>query len=156
MGQINRLLLEGEIPVNCYILSHQGDCVIIDPGYEKQRIRNFVASLGYRVQAILLTHAHIDHIEALDCFDVPVYLHQLEFPILTDLAKNGFDFFGKKPQYHLDRLKVVLIDEHTKIPLGDEFISVIHTPGHTVGSVCYRFGQDLFSGDTLFEASVGK
>lgn len=156
MNEIQKLLLDGEIPVNCYIVARNNDCFIIDPGYQKQRIQNYISEKGYTVKGILLTHAHIDHIEALDCFDVPVYLHEEEYDILIDNYNNGFLFFGKDPEYKMDSLDIILINENTKISLGDEIISVIHTPGHTIGSVCYKIGHDLYTGDTLFEGSVGK
>lgn len=156
MNAIQKLLLDGEIPVNCYILERNKECFIIDPGYQKHLIQKYISEKGFTVKGILLTHAHIDHVEALDCFDVPVYLHEKEYEILINNYNNGFTYFGKLPNYSFDTLDIKLINESTIITLGDENISVIHTPGHTIGSVCYLIGFDLYSGDTLFEGSVGK
>jgi hydroxyacylglutathione hydrolase len=156
MNPIQKLLLDGEIPMNCYVLERDKKCFIIDPGYQKESIQNYIAQKGYTVKGILLTHAHIDHIEALDCFAVPIYIHEKEYEILIDTAKNGFDFFEKKPQYDLADLEIVCINENSKLSIGNDEITVLHTPGHTKGSVCYLVGFDLYAGDTLFEASVGK
>jgi glyoxylase-like metal-dependent hydrolase (beta-lactamase superfamily II) len=156
MNEVQKLLLDGEIPVNCYIVERNNECYIVDPGYQKVRIQNYIVEKGYRVKGILLTHGHIDHIEALDCFPVPVYIHEIEHDILVNNYNNGFSFFGKEPTYSFDSLNINLINENTILPLGDEYISVIHTPGHTIGSVCYQIGHDLYTGDTLFEGSVGK
>lgn len=149
-------MLDGEIPMNCYVLERNKECFIIDPGYQKEIIQNYIAQKGYTVKGILLTHAHIDHIEALDCFPVPIYVHEKEYEILIDTAKNGFDFFGKKPQYNLADLEIICINENSTLSIGNETIQVLLTPGHTIGSVCYLIGHDLYAGDTLFEASVGK
>ncbi|MDC1107369.1 MBL fold metallo-hydrolase [Prolixibacteraceae bacterium] len=142
--------------MNCYIVQRDNSCFIIDPGYQKERIHNYIQTKGYNVKGILLTHGHIDHIEALDCFDVPVYIHKLEYPILVDNYQNGFAFFEKEPSYTFDSLDIELIDEGTLIPLGDEHFEVIHTPGHTLGSVCFKIGHEIYTGDTLFIGSVGK
>jgi hydroxyacylglutathione hydrolase len=156
MKAIRKLLLDGEIPVNCYIVERDRQCYIIDPGYQKEKIQKYISDNELNVRGILLTHAHIDHIEALDCFSVPIYLHELEYNILMDNYCNGFDYFGKPTPYDLNELNIQLINSKTTFTLDNEFIYVIHTPGHTVGSVCYKFGHDIYTGDTLFEASVGK
>ncbi|MGL4993859.1 MAG: MBL fold metallo-hydrolase [Bacteroidales bacterium] len=152
-----RLLLNGEIPVNCYIIQRDNECFIVDPGYEKERIIEYVNDRGYVVKGILLTHAHIDHIEALDCFDVPIYLHDREIEILMDSSLNGFDFFNKRPKYCLSERSIIALNDGDRLAVGDgHHIEVVFTPGHTQGSVCYLIGCDLYTGDTLFEGSVGR
>ncbi|MDR6241447.1 MBL fold metallo-hydrolase [Aureibacter tunicatorum] len=156
MNEIEKLRLDGEIPMNCYVLARNNECFIIDPGYQKELIQEYVDSKGYTVKGILLTHAHIDHIEALDCYDVPVYLHEKEYEILIDNYNNGFEFFGKLPNYSFESLDIRLVNEDSELNIGGEKIEIILTPGHTIGSVCYVIGHDIYSGDTLFEATVGK
>ncbi|MGL5894925.1 MAG: MBL fold metallo-hydrolase [Bacteroidales bacterium] len=151
-----KILLNGDIPVNCYVIQRNGECFIVDPGYEKERIIKYIDDRGYCVKGILLTHAHIDHIEAIDCFDVPIYIHHKEIAVLMDNSLNGFDFFGKSPMFNASNLRIVPINDGDLIPVGEESIEVISTPGHTQGSVCYLIGQDLYSGDTLFEGTVGR
>ena len=151
-----KLFLQGDIPMNCYFIVHNNECFIVDPGYQKERIQHYVVENNWTVKGILLTHAHIDHIEALDCFDVPIYLHELEYPVLVDDSLNGYEFFSKKKAYDLSKMTIITINESSKIPLGDKEISVIHTPGHTIGGVCYVLDHNMYVGDTLFEGSVGR
>lgn len=151
-----KLLLNGDIPVNAYIIQRNNECYIVDPGYEANKIRDYIAENQYKVKGILLTHAHIDHIEALDCFEVPVYLHEKEKEILLDSSLNGFDYFGKSPAYKPDSLDIRTLSNKDRLPVGYDFIEVIATPGHTQGGVSYLIGHDLYTGDTLFEGAVGR
>ena len=153
---MKRILLLGEIDVNCYFIEHNNKCYIVDPGYEKEKVIKYVKDNNLEVKGILLTHAHIDHIGAIDCFDVPVYLHKDEYEILCDNHKNGFEFYGREKPYALEHLNIVKIDEATIFDLDDKKIEVIHTPGHTMGGVCYKIDNDLYTGDTLFQGTVGK
>ena len=156
MGNVQKILLYGEIPVNSYILEDNGECYIIDPGYEKERVIDYIKDSGLSVKGILLTHAHIDHVGAIDAFDVPVYLHEEEHNILLNDELNGFEFYHRSKPYDIKNIKIVTLKDGDKLPLGDKYIEVIHTPGHTVGGVCYRYNNDLYTGDTLFEGTVGK
>jgi len=153
---MKKILLLGEIDVNCYFIEHNNKCYIVDPGYEKEKVIKYVKDNNLKVEGILLTHAHIDHVCAIDCFDVPIYLHEIEYEILIDDSKNGFEFYGRQKPYSLDGLNIVKIDESTVLELDDKKIEVIHTPGHTIGGVCYKIDNDLYTGDTLFEGTVGK
>lgn len=153
---MNKLLLVGEIPVNCYFIEHNKKCYIVDPGYEKERIVKYVADHELTVLGILLTHAHIDHIGAIDAFDVPVYLHEKEVEILIDDYKNGFDYFGKVTPYSINAINLVRMKDGQCLYIDDLKIEVMHTPGHTIGGVCYKVENELYTGDTLFEGTVGK
>ncbi|MGL5614734.1 MAG: MBL fold metallo-hydrolase [Sarcina sp.] len=156
MDLVNKILLYGEIPVNCYIIENDGLCYIVDPGYEKERVIDYIKNKGLSVKGILLTHGHIDHIGAIDSFDVPVYLHEVEYEILVDNHKNGFEFYGREKPYNLEDIKVIKIDENKKFTLGNKVIEVVFTPGHTIGGVCYKIDNDLYTGDTLFKETVGR
>jgi|GEM_PF-290999 len=153
---MKKILLDGEIPVNCYLIEDQGKCYIVDPGFEKERLRQYVRAQNLEVIGILLTHAHFDHIGALDAFDVPIYIHENEYSILFDGYQNGFSFNNRSMDYEMEDLYVVKINEHTKIFLNRKEIEVIPTPGHTKGSVCYKYENQLITGDTLFQGSVGQ
>ncbi|MGL4741059.1 MAG: MBL fold metallo-hydrolase [Sarcina sp.] len=153
---MNRILLYGEIPVNCYVIENDGECFIVDPGYEKERVIEYVKVKGLEVKGILLTHGHIDHIGAIDAFNVPVYIHEKEYEILVDNHKNGFEFYGREKPYDLEDIDIVTIDEDKTFKVGDKTIEVIFTPGHTIGGVCYKIGNDLYTGDTLFKETVGR
>lgn len=153
---MRKIVLLGEIDVNCYFIEHNKKCYIVDPGYEKEKVINYVRVNQLEVLGILLTHAHIDHIGALDCFKTPVYLHKREYEILFDNHLNGFEFYGREKPYALDSLDIRKIDENKVFSIDDKKIEIIHTPGHTVGCVCYKVDNDLYSGDTLFKGSVGR
>lgn len=156
MNTLRKVQLQGHIPVNCYFIEKDGACYIVDPGYQKERIVDYLEWNGLTAVGILLTHAHIDHIGALDCCDVPVFVHESDYDVLIDDASNGFEFYGKKKAYRPDDLEIIKIVDGETLPSGDGFISVIHTPGHTVGGVCYRIDDDLYTGDTLFAGGVGR
>ena len=137
----------GDYQTNTYIV-HKGDtCVIIDPGYEPERILAEIARLGLTVGAILLTHGHFDHVggvrfiaKATAC---PVYLCEEDLS-LPPYMTSGALFFTDG------------CEEGDTVSIAEMAFSVLHTPGHTPGSVCYLIDDALFSGDTLFQGSCGR
>lgn len=156
LNTMKKLLLQGEIPVNCYFIVHNNKCYIVDPGYEKERIVKYVKDNKLEVLGILLTHGHIDHIGAINAFEVPIYLHEKEYEIIEDNHKNGFEFYGRQKPYSLGDINIVKMGNSFELPLDNKKIEVIYTPGHTIGGVCYKIDQDLYTGDTLFQGTVGK
>ncbi|MCK5823873.1 MAG: MBL fold metallo-hydrolase [Ichthyobacteriaceae bacterium] len=153
---LHHLLLQGDIPVNCYIIEHNKKCYIVDPGSDKQTLLRYVESKNLTVLGVLLTHAHADHIGAIDAFDVPVYLHKNEYQILIDNTNNGFTMFGRDVPFNIKDINIVQINESETFKIDDKTIEIILTPGHTPGGVCYKIDNDLCSGDTLFQGSVGR
>jgi hydroxyacylglutathione hydrolase len=156
---IEKLVLSNSVnEVNGYLVDLDGDCFVVDPGGEGARLVEHVQRRGLKVVGILLTHAHIDHIGALDAFDVPVHLFEEEIPLLHDRISNGSALFRQPLKYRIEDLDLVPVADGAQIPIGvgDGRIRVIHTPGHTRGSVCFRFGDDLLTGDTLFQSAVGR
>lgn len=151
----------GPLGTNCYLLSNEEtkEAVIVDPGGCPANLKEEVRRDGLAVQAILLTHAHFDHImgigDALAAFGkMPVYVHEQDMPMLRDPEQNlsagyGMDFRYTEAEPVTDGQILSL--------MGLEF-AVIHTPGHTPGGVCYYVESEgiLFSGDTLFQGSVGR
>ena len=146
-----RVLQVGPIGTNCYLLEDEttNAAAIIDPGGEGGRILDLIQADGMDVKLILLTHAHFDHTggvaelhKALP--DVPVYLHPADAELL---GAQVFPAIG---------VPTVPYDDGDTLTLGSLTISVLHTPGHTPGGVCLKVGDALFTGDTLFQGSMGR
>ncbi len=153
---MNKIVLDGDIPVNCYIIEHNKKCFIVDPGYEKEVVQKYVSQNNLEVLGILLTHGHIDHIGAIDAFDVPVYIHENEVDLLRDNHKNGFAYYGKEIPFDINSINIIKMDNDYTLSIDNKTIDVIYTPGHTIGGVCFKIDNDLYTGDTLFKESVGR
>lgn len=151
----------GPISTNCYIISNSTtkDAVIIDPADEANRIKEAVKNEKVNVKAILLTHGHFDHIlaakEIANYYNVKIYASEHEKELLADSYKNCSSNIGIMLT---PIVPDVLLKDQEIITLADMKIQIIHTPGHTKGSLCYYFVDDkiLISGDTLFKDSVGR
>ncbi len=153
---MHKLNLNGEIPMNCYIIENNKECFIIDPGFQKEVIIEYVKNNNLNVQGILLTHGHFDHIGAIDCFNVPIYMHVDELQIFNNNDNNGYNPHKLNRQHKTDNLNIITITDGHVFILGGKEITTISTPGHTIGGVCYFDGENLYTGDTLFKQSIGK
>ena len=154
---IIRELTVGIVQTRCYILSAENaaECIVIDPGAEADRIRN--AAGDKKIAAILLTHGHFDHIGAVSALmeeGTRLFIHAADAPMLSDPALNaGLGLLNRRitaPE-PTDRVK-----EGDEPELAGLKVKVLHTPGHTMGSVCYEIEGELFTGDTLFDFGWGR
>ncbi|MBK3493998.1 MBL fold metallo-hydrolase [Viridibacillus sp. YIM B01967] len=152
----------GPVQTNCYIVSNkQKECLIFDPGSEGEQLVQQLRALNLRPLAILLTHAHFDHIGAVDAvravFEVPVYLHKAETNWLLDPMKNGSGRYAELPNITV-RPADHLLDKPQELTIGTFTFDIVHTPGHSPGSVSFIFKDEGFAivGDTLFQGSVGR
>ena len=137
----------GAYQTNCYILKNDGKALVIDPGYEPETILIHLRRENLTLEAILLTHGHFDHVGAVKKLaaqtQCKVYIHPAEDSMPTMLTA------GKLLYTHT-------YDEGDVLELAGLSIRVLHTPGHTPGSVCLLCQDVLFSGDTLFAGSCGR
>ena len=151
-----RTVTGGPLEVNTYVVGLGGgqECLLIDPGAEFASVEGAVC--GRTVTAVLLTHAHFDHmLYARPWLErgAKLYVHELDAPALADPELNVSGVIGAKltlPQAD------VLLHEGDVIREAGLELSVLHTPGHTPGGVCYQAGDVLFSGDTMFYGSYGR
>lgn len=148
----------GSAMANCYLIEHRGQALVVDPCVSVPSILRAAEEANAVLKGILLTHGHFDHILALDSLrdatNLPAYIHENDQILLSDGEKNAFSlFFGQDRAY---RPAERLLHEADSIPLANASITVIHTPGHTAGSVCYLAGTALLTGDTLFADSFGR
>ena len=151
----------GMIGTNCYLVINEEtkDTVMVDPGAYPTKLKNAVKEQGLKLKAVLLTHAHFDHImglsDVMEDIKVPVYVEEADLPMMMDGESNlssgymrgGYQFADAVPVRDGQQLQIA----------GFQF-RVIHTPGHTKGSCCYYLKDEgvLFSGDTVFYGSVGR
>ncbi|WP_409342653.1 MBL fold metallo-hydrolase [Paenibacillus sp. MBLB4367] len=150
----------GPVQTNAYLLTNEETrkAIIIDPGMNPASLIRKLD--GLEIEAILLTHAHFDHIGGVDEIrklkGCPVYLHDLEADWLTDPKRNGslrWPELGVK--ISSDPAEYALDDRMTLNLIGTTF-KVMHTPGHSPGSVSFLMDNHLFGGDVLFRLSVGR
>ena len=148
MMQVTRLPL-GVYQTNCYIIYEENarTCCVLDPGGEAKKVLEFMELRGLTLDAILLTHGHFDHVGAVkdlhDATGCKVYLctEDLSMPAKWTAGDLFYtDAYG----------------EGTELDLAGLHIRVIHTPGHTPGSVCLMVDDSIFCGDTLFAGSCGR
>ena len=148
-----KLLRVGPIGTNCYILEDDQTnlAAVIDPGDEPELIQEALEKEGVEVRYLLLTHGHYDHTTAVPALhrvypQADIYINQAD---ANGAGSTLFPLAGE-----VDDLK--LYDEGDVIRLGDHEIQVLHTPGHSPGSVTLKVEDVLFTGDTLFAGSCGR
>lgn len=149
----------GPLQANAYlaICEETGSCAVIDPGAEHERLLSAAEAEGARIEAILLTHAHLDHVGAVaelkSATAAPIYLHPQDLPLYRALPEQALSFgleMEKPPDPDHELRHGQLIQ------LGNETLEVRHTPGHSPGHVCFTGGGFALVGDCVFEGSIGR
>ena len=156
---IERVIV-GALQTNSYIVFDQefGEGLIIDPGGEPQKIIRKVEERGVKVRGIYATHCHFDHILAVrdlrEVLGCRFYIHRADEEVLERSVEDAKMYLGlssfdpPKPDGYIDNGDV--------IEVGEIVLKVLHTPGHTPGSVSYVFDGGVFAGDTIFAGSIGR
>jgi hydroxyacylglutathione hydrolase len=155
------MLTVGQVAENTFLVRREGGdkLLVVDPGEEPERILAAIEATGAEVEAILLTHTHFDHIGAVapvaKATGAPVYVPELEKHVLADvMAYVPWEGFGPYESYDADET----VAGGETLDLAGLQLDVIFTPGHSPGHVSYSVrGEDaIFSGDVLFQGSVGR
>lgn len=146
--------ITGMIYTNTYLLEINGECILIDPASKAEKMIEIVGDR--KLLAILLTHGHFDHIKAVDGlvkkYNCPAYINKEDESLArdknqgSDLGLNSLPYISVETK----NLKEGLME------IGPFKFEVIFTPGHTKGSVCFKFDGEIFTGDTLFSMSAGR
>lgn len=144
----------GAFETNTYLITKGDKAVIIDPGLNFKSILEEVNK--YQIEAILITHGHIDHIDGIGYIDAPIYVGKEDLINFTDLSRSLYKMTNVKPNYEANKLNLISVCDNEIINLENFSFKAIHTPGHTEGSYCYLYYDNLFSGDTLFNGSIGR
>lgn len=154
--KIKRMVVSS-FQTNCYVAYDQNKAIIVDPGDQAKKIKNFILENELEVQAILLTHGHCDHIGAIDvlyqAFSCPIYLHEEDHVYLKNPNLNLSTMLSTPLVIQAPVLKAP-----ESLQVGDFQLKWHHLPGHTPGSSIIEWVDQhiLFSGDVLFEGSIGR
>lgn len=154
-----RMFTVGPVQENCFLFRREDSdrALIVDPGEEADKLLGAIDALGVTLDAILLTHTHFDHVGAVapvaKATGAPVYCPKLEVPVLQDImAFVPWDGFGPYESWDPEET----VEGGERLELAGFEIDVIFTPGHSPGHVTYATDGALFSGDVLFQGSVGR
>ncbi len=151
---------------NCYVVSDETrECVIVDCGAffqtEREAVTRYIRDNGLKPLHLLCTHGHVDHNFGIDTIDTQFGLkpvcHADDLSFMQTLPEQAVQFIGYQPDINYPQVKGFVADGD-ELRFGSHTISVIHTPGHSRGSVCYYISQEhtLLTGDTLFQRSIGR
>ena len=161
MGLDVEMLTVGPVQENCFLVRREGSdrMLVVDPGEEAERILAAIEASGAKVEAILITHCHFDHIGAVApvaaATGAPVYCPEIEVPLLADIMSYvPYPGFGPFESYEADET----LKGGETLELAGLTLEVVFTPGHSPGHVTYAVRDEaaLFSGDVLFQGSVGR
>ena len=167
MGWKIDVVVVGPIQCNCYILSDEasGKAFLIDPGAESSELLDYLKKKKLQLQAVLITHAHIDHVGGIEALQTvstaPVYYHAGDQFLYENLAIQAEHFKVTPAQLMATQPRVgeASLKDDQEFAFEKGRIKAIHTPGHTPGSICFlAAGEEslLFTGDTLFAGSIGR
>lgn len=148
----------GVYGANCYIIyGNDKEAIIIDPGGDYEEIMAKIYKNNLNIKYIILTHGHGDHIGATEKLreklEAKVLIHEFDVEIIEDADKNLSNMMGMgKIEFSPD----IKLEDKMIIEFSDLKAEIIHSPGHTRGSICIKIEEYLFSGDTLFKGSIGR
>lgn len=147
---------------NSYLVYDKNNIgILIDPAYNPKKIISKIVELGINIECIIITHAHADHIGALEEVQkftkARIFVFKDDFDSLIGKSKNYYDVLGVEKQ-NLDISTIKVLDAEKTLKVGDNSFEIIHTKGHTKGSICIFYKEEnvLFTGDTIFANCYGR
>jgi glyoxylase-like metal-dependent hydrolase (beta-lactamase superfamily II) len=160
MGQMKyEMIIVGALETNCYLVYCEEtlECAVVDPGADPEKIIRRISELGLKPVILINTHGHVDHVGAnrdiKEKYDIPLCIHSADSKILDNIIASAMGLFlGAKKSPKPDRF----LGEGEKIPIGHFHLEVLHTPGHSPGSISLLGDGFLLSGDLLFCGGVGR
>ncbi len=152
-------IIVGALETNCYLVFSEEtrETAVVDPGADPEQIIHLIEKKELRPSILINTHGHVDHVGAnkdiKEKFDIPLCIHASDSPMLDNIVATAMGFFlGAKKSPKPDRF---LLDGD-RIQVGKQFLNVVHTPGHSPGSVSLAGDGFLLTGDVLFCGGVGR
>lgn len=148
----------GRLQTNCYILESASKALVIDPGDEPERILRFLNDLKVQPSQIIATHAHFDHVLGVDkiraALKIPFLIHHEDLSMLEEMQSRVRQFMGLSvpPPPKVDRF----LSDGELLTVGHDAVKVLHTPGHSPGSISLAGPGYVFTGDALFNQSIGR
>ncbi len=152
-------ILSGEFQENCYIVYDDisKKAIIIDPGQDGKKVIDKIEKLKLKPELLINTHGHFDHTYSDDIirqkYNIPLAIHKGDTEMLSDANKNFSTIIGIPTI--INEAEIIFDKEETKETSFCKY-SVIHTPGHSEGSICILINNVLFAGDTVFKNSIGR
>jgi hydroxyacylglutathione hydrolase len=157
LAQTIERLVVGPLATNCYILKSGQESAVVDPGGDAETIIDKASELGGTVKYVIDTHGHIDHIaanrEIIEATGARLLIHELDARLLVHPDRSLSSLMGVKLTSPAPSR---LLKEGDKVKVGEEELTVLHTPGHTPGGICLLASGYAFTGDTLFVDSIGR
>jgi len=157
IGVVVNDIVIGMLGSNCYVIGANNQVAIIDAGADAKQVGKALEQYKSMAKYIILTHGHIDHICCLDelceATKAEVIIHESEKDLLLDPEQNFSSVFGDA--YCFDK-PVTLVKDNDRLEIGGIKLEIMHTPGHSKGSICIKLGNSIFTGDTLFKGTIGR
>ena len=144
----------GLLSNNTYLVENEEEktCFVVDPSTESSKLTDYIDGNNLKLEGILLTHGHFDHIGGVaylkEKYGAKVYMHKMDIEFIN----NPLDFGRKYKRFEVDET----VNDGDEIIICGQKIKVIHTPGHSLGGVCYMCDNVIFCGDTIFRDSYGR
>jgi len=157
MAKVHTMVV-GRLETNCYILQSNSTALVIDPGDEPERILRFMSDIAVKPSKIIATHTHFDHVLGVDAIctklKIPFLIHRDDLSMLESMQNRVREFMGLSipPPPKVDRF----LADGESITVGHDTVKVLHTPGHSPGSVSLAGRGYVFTGDALFNQSIGR